>query len=167
MKLIDKAAIVTEIERRINEYNTPIDRLGSNNIRLHECKDILSFLNTFEVKEINNMWNNASDFPKAEVGRSILLIEDNGHAELLKSPSAERLFYFRPTNLKMWAYIDELLSITTHLDVKDVDLKNSMTCNVDWYDGFLLDYTQEQQDTILKKLGVNVGDKVRVILIKE
>lgn len=84
-------------------------------------KIILSFLDTLEVKEIDNVWNNASDFPKAEAGRSILLIEDNGHAELLKSPSAERLFYFRPTNLKMWAYVDELLSITAHFEVKKVD----------------------------------------------
>ena len=53
MKLIYKDALVAEIERRINEYNTPIDRLGSNNIRLHECKDILSFLDTLEVKEVD------------------------------------------------------------------------------------------------------------------
>ena len=51
MELIDKAAIVAEIERRIKEYNTPVDRLGSNNIRLHECEDILSFINTLEVKD--------------------------------------------------------------------------------------------------------------------
>lgn len=53
MKLIDKDSVVAEIERRINEYNTPIDRLGSNNIRLHECEDILSFLNTLEVKDVD------------------------------------------------------------------------------------------------------------------
>ena len=53
MELIDKAALVAEIERRIKEYNTPVDRLGSNNIRLHECKDILSFINTLEVKEVD------------------------------------------------------------------------------------------------------------------
>jgi len=48
---IDKDNIVEEINRRINEYNTPIDRLGSNNIRLNECKNILSFLDTLDVKE--------------------------------------------------------------------------------------------------------------------
>ena len=53
MELIDKAAIVAEIERRIKEYNTPVDRLGSNNIRLHECEDILSFINTLEIKEVD------------------------------------------------------------------------------------------------------------------
>ena len=53
------------------------------------------------------------------------------------------------------------------LKVKEVDLENSMICKVDWYDGFLLDYTQEQQDKLLEKIGANVGDKIRVILIKE
>lgn len=52
-------------------------------------------------------------------------------------------------------------------ETKEVDLENSMVCKVDWYDGFLLDYTQEQQDALLEKIGANVGDKVRVILIKE
>ena len=42
-----------------------------------------------------------------------------------------------------------------------------MDCKVDWYDGFLLDYTQEQQDELLEKIGADVGDKIRVILIKE
>ena len=52
-KYIPKSALIAEIERKIKDYNTPIDRLGSNNIRLNECKDILSFLNTLEVKEVD------------------------------------------------------------------------------------------------------------------
>lgn len=61
----------------------------------------------------------------------------------------------------------ELISFLDTLEVKEVDLENSMVCKIDWYDGFLLDYTQEQQDTLLEKIGANVGDKIRVILIKE
>ena len=53
------------------------------------------------------------------------------------------------------------------LEVQEVNLENSMVCKVDWYDGFLLDYTQEQQDTLLEKIGATYGDKIRVILIKE
>lgn len=60
-----------------------------------------------------------------------------------------------------------ILGILDTLETKEVDLENSMVCKVDWYDGFLLDYTQEQQDALLEKIGANVGDKVRVILIKE
>ena len=53
------------------------------------------------------------------------------------------------------------------LEVKEGDLENSIVCEAKWHDGFLLDYTQEQQDALLEKIGVNVGDKVRVMLIKE
>jgi hypothetical protein len=31
----------------------------------------------------------------------------------------------------------------------------------------LLDYTQEQQDEVLEKIGANIGDKVKLIIIKE
>ena len=61
----------------------------------------------------------------------------------------------------------DILSFLNTLEVKEVDLENSMVCKVDWYDGFLLDYTQEQQDELLEKIGADVGDKIRVILIKE
>lgn len=63
-----------------------------------------------------------------------------------------------------------LTNLLCHLDtleVKEVNLENSMTCEVGWYDGFFLDYTQEQQDELLKKIGANVGDKIRIILVKE
>ena len=63
--------------------------------------------------------------------------------------------------------IEDVESLVESLEVKEVDLENSMVCNVDWYDGFLLDYTQEQQDELLEKIGADVGDKIRVILIKE
>lgn len=65
------------------------------------------------------------------------------------------------------AFIETLHSFINSFEVKEVDLENSMVCKVDWYDGFLLDYTQEQQDELLEKIGANVGDKIRVILIKE
>lgn len=68
----------------------------------------------------------------------------------------------------MWlnalTWVKELIN---SLEVKEVNLENSMVCKVDWYDGFLLDYTQEQQDTLLEKIGATCGDKIRVILIKE
>jgi len=60
-----------------------------------------------------------------------------------------------------------LMLLLNNIEVKDVDSENSMVCKVDWYDGPLLDYTQEQQDDLLEKIGANVGDKIRVILMKE
>ena len=69
-------------------------------------------------------------------------------------------------NGKADAYRDMLVVLGSP-KIKEVDLENGMVCKVDWYDGFLLDYTQEQQDELLEKIGANVGDKIRVILIKE
>ena len=63
--------------------------------------------------------------------------------------------------------LQDILSFLNTLEVKEIDLENSIVCKVGWYDGFLLDYTQEQQDALLEKIGANVGDKVRIILIKE
>lgn len=126
-KLIDKDALVAWIESQIDslERNSGCSGIfGEYQMAVYD--KLLSFIDTLEAKENNNVWNNASDFSKAEAGRSILVIEDNGRAELLKSPSAERLLYFRSTNLKMWAYVDELLSITAHFDVKEVNLKQEI-----------------------------------------
>jgi hypothetical protein len=53
MKLIDKAAVVAEIERRLQEYRTyPDYQIDSNYMEL--C-DILSFLDTLEVKDMNEV----------------------------------------------------------------------------------------------------------------
>lgn len=104
-KLIDKDALVAEIERKIAAYRKNFDKMDIN----------------------------------------IARILTDGKIEILK----------------------DILSFIDTLEEKEGDLENSMTCNVDWYDGFLLDYTQEQQDELLEKIGANVGDKVRIILIKE
>ena len=48
MKLIDKSALVAEIEKRINFNET----LNAHS-RLDECNAILSFIDTLEVKEVD------------------------------------------------------------------------------------------------------------------
>lgn len=53
-------------------------------------------------------------------------------------------------------------------DCKKELLKNSFVCKIEWYDGMLLDFTQDQLEKILlNKLKSNVGDNIRVILLKE
>ena len=113
--------------------------------------DILSFLDTLEVKEvdldkeINDIWN-----PRFNLGwdeHSLLSINHEGFTSIAKH-------FFE-------------LGLQSRNPTTDEDLENSMTCQVGWHDGFVLDYTQEQQDKLLEKIGATVGDKVRVILIKE
>lgn len=50
---------------------------------------------------------------------------------------------------------------------KEQLIKNAISCKVFWYDGPKLDYTQEQQDNVLEKIGADVDDNVQVIILKE
>ena len=52
-------------------------------------------------------------------------------------------------------------------DMMEEFLKDAISCNVLWYDGPYLDYTQEQQDEVLEKIGANVDDKVKLIILKD
>ena len=55
MKLIDKDAIIAEIERRRRDW-----RYGSSieaKFKREECDDILSFIDSLEVKDENNLEN--------------------------------------------------------------------------------------------------------------
>lgn len=67
-------------------------------------------------------------------------------------------------------------AITEHLERRDKIVEeeflkrlkdNAIHCKVSWYDGPLLDYTQEQQDDALERIGATVGDKITMILLKE
>lgn len=46
-------------------------------------------------------------------------------------------------------------------------LNNAIDCNVDWYDGPLLDIIKEEQDELLiNKLNVKFKDKLKIIILK-
>lgn len=52
-------------------------------------------------------------------------------------------------------------------DMKEELMQDAIGCKVFWYDGPLLNYTQEQQDDVLEKIGAEVGDKVKLIILKD
>jgi hypothetical protein len=55
MKLIDKSALVAEIERRISvlKANESVISMLAGGMFINEFKDLLSFLDTLEVKEVD------------------------------------------------------------------------------------------------------------------
>ena len=58
MKLIDKDALVAEIEKRIKEREEEEKKgWAYSRVKIVECEHILSFLDTLEVKEVN-LYNN-------------------------------------------------------------------------------------------------------------
>lgn len=64
MKLIDKASLVAEIEKRIN-FN---EKLNAHS-RLDECNAILSFIDTLEVKEISDEYDGF-------LGKELKMVDD-------------------------------------------------------------------------------------------
>ena len=76
---------------------------------------------------------------------------------------------------KSWM-TDSMLDLNAHNQVafwkgaewqKEQMMEGAIPCKVFWHDGPLLDYTQEQQDNALEKIGAAIGDKVRIIIVKE
>ena len=136
---IDKAILKAELERI--EYETNYETFTDEVLGKRKvCKDIKDFLDSLEAKE--------------EV------LDENDKSKLMQK--CVKTAYKRGYDMGVLQTTNKMNSNT-----KEVDLENSMVCKVDWYDGFFLDYTQEQQDKLLEKIGANAGDKIRVILIKE
>lgn len=50
---------------------------------------------------------------------------------------------------------------------KEQMMKDMMPCILEWYDGFVLSFTEEQLNNVVTKNNINIGDKVKVIVIKE
>ena len=66
--------------------------------------------------------------------------------------------------------IDDIASKYAQLGAqwqKEQMRKDAIECHIDYYDGSILDYAQKQLDDTLEKNGAKVGDKVKVIIIKE
>lgn len=172
---ISKAALVAEIERKKIPFKKDIDN-GVYPTYLCALMDFEDFINTIEVKEARDIWHDVSEKPELE--QPLLIIMKGTHKDFRGHyrigcygkrandiPTWVINGCYSDSFISKWCYISDILKQT--LEVKEVNLENSIVCKVGWYDGILLGYTQEQQDELLEKIGANVGDKVRVILIKE
>lgn len=75
-KLIDKDALVAEIER-IKKEECPIDTYEGR-IKLFYFERFLSFLNTLEVKEVNLDYKVDLDYIKKELDDVVRIYKPNG-----------------------------------------------------------------------------------------
>lgn len=48
-----------------------------------------------------------------------------------------------------------------------MDGNNILHCKLDWYDGYLLDYELGDLHDIVNNLGIEVGDKIKIIIEKD
>lgn len=50
---------------------------------------------------------------------------------------------------------------------KEQIMKDAIKGTVDWLDGPFLNFTQKEQDDALERIGAKIGDKVKIVIIKE
>ena len=110
MELIDKAAVVAEIERLrksfkvISVASPSRDTTLENIAKAALCRQILSFLDTLEVKEVDSVWHNASEIPKGAGDKEILVQFADSHASVLEIDDWEYL-----DHQTKWAYLKDLI----------------------------------------------------------
>ena len=92
---ISKSAIKAEIKRRIKEHHSSY---------LVCLKDILSFLDTIEVKEVGNVWHDAGETPKGTGDKEILVQFTDFHASVCEIDDWEYL-----DHQTKWAYLKDLI----------------------------------------------------------
>ena len=141
---IDKDALVAEIERRIkslHQVNSPREQAV-----LYECEDILSFVNTLEVKEVNEP---VSDDLEEVAEYLSKIYAEEGSVDTKREGFA---FYIGFKNGAKW---QKEQMIAKAFDAKV--LEN--------YDGKCIEYDETILDEKLSDC--NVFDKVKVIVIKE
>ena len=72
-------------------------------------------------------------------------------------------------------HLDKYQRMPTFLDAieygmqlhKQEMMKDAISCKLCWYDGFYLDYTEEELCNVVGKRPLEVGDVLKVIIIKE
>ena len=109
----------------------------------------------------DNRWMDASEL-------EALLTE---FAEKLKEPASEDLEkaaneFGIKQGVELKPFAIKFFTAGAQWDREQI-MKDAIHCKVFWHDGPLLDYTQEQQDDVLEKIGAEVGDKVKVIIVKD
>jgi hypothetical protein len=113
-KYIDKSDVMAKIKNRIKELQNlhkeneeKLDSIQKTAILLciDECKVILSFLDTLEVKEINNVWHNAKRTIPEDGKEQIICIKEDGLAVSTVGKIVNGTI--------KWAYLNDLLDTSS------------------------------------------------------
>ena len=93
---ISKSALVAEIERRIKE----IEEIGT----YLTLTNLLCYIDTLEVKEVNNVWHEAIETPKGAGDKEILVQFTDSRASVFEIDDWEYL-----DHQTKWAYLKDLI----------------------------------------------------------
>jgi hypothetical protein len=190
MKLIDKDALVAEIERRIKTNKECM--LGLRNLDYYQGKvdalnDTISFIDTLEVKEVDNFLTSFISF-KDMVNIQYSSVNDGikAHAETYSFNIESELFnQLTPEQQKLWRKEIEQACISggemgvelardtrykENLKVKEVDLEHEVEsywkqCDMTWCrDAYSMTHIRSMLSDIAKhffELGMAVSNKAQ------
>ena len=123
MKLIDKSALVAEIESKKKYAQTLGDNaINSSMQQFYDgmkqgCVDLLSFINTLEVKDVNSVWHNIDDIPNYNLnGISDFIIDScyghiYGEAHSYTPEQWSAHIGFNANRQFRWAYEKDLIEV--------------------------------------------------------
>ena len=140
--------IRAEIERYVDSLERNSGMAGPfGDAQMALCDRLLSFIDSLQEEKVSDSTP----------------LEESG--EDLKS---ELHNYIEQHKCELSGYFD-IRRVARHFAnwQKRQMMKDAVECNVGWCDGLLLDYTQQQQDKELDKIGAKIGDKVKLVIIKE
>lgn len=153
---------------KIEKIRQEIERRKGYISVTHFADELLSFLDTLSEEpdksleeEIEAMWGEYEcyneDYDKvaelnwSEFNKVIKHFYDLGQSQM---PMPEDTVLF-----------NKGVAEGRRLEREDI-MKGAIECEVDWYDGPILNYSIEQSFEVLTKMDVDVGDKVRIIVVK-
>lgn len=104
---ISKSALVAEIEKYYNECLKRAKITDSDywNAKADAYRNVLTILDdTLEVKEVDNVWHDASETPKGAGDKEILVQFVDSHASVFEIDDWEYL-----DHQTKWAYLKDLI----------------------------------------------------------
>ncbi len=116
--LIDKDAVIAEIE----SIKSGLCNSFSDKWVCASLDNILSFLDTFEVKETNNIWYDVRKTVPEDSTEQIICVKDDGLGIVTVGKIVN--------GTVKWAYLNNLLKLPFNIEVKEVDLEKEL---IEWH----------------------------------
>lgn len=134
---LPKSALIAEIDRELESISNASTNFALG--RKMELANILSFLDTLEVKEVHDIWHDVSEKPELE--QPLLIIMKGTHKDFRRHyrigcygkrandiPTWVIAGCYSDSFISKWCYISDILQYTS--EAKEVDLEKEL---IEWH----------------------------------
>jgi len=159
-----------DLEDKVKEY---FQGLWPGMETAEQCNTSMSFTPLAIMRMVEHFYNlgkfDAKNIQEVQKYWYLEGVNDKEHGNPMQFVPDQEDQVYNPVHLS----VDELEAIRKQdyengkKDILEELDKDAIHCNVFWYDRPLMDYTQEQQDDALEKIDAHVGDKIKLIILKD